>query len=118
MPPLPDLDGTDLPEITSLPWEQLKLVPHRKGKWLCCAEDCRRFTHVRDFGLFPKVYHGRHWRDISIRIYLCGRHYRPYVDALKRHDLSIFQMKSHEQLERERAGIFPKSGENLPKTAP
>lgn len=102
----PQLEMSDVVDIRSLTKEDLLKVPHQVGKWYCCASGCLRFGRVLDFGLSPVVWCRKRWVNISLRIWLCGRHYGPYVKAIRSDKPIPFDMKTAQQLEKERAEIF------------
>lgn len=75
-PPLPDLDASDLPELRSLPWKELKKVPHVTGHWHCAVEGCKHYKVVRDFGIFPVVWVFDEWVNVMENMMWCGEHWK------------------------------------------
>jgi hypothetical protein len=62
--------------IFDLSRERLDLIDHDVYKWVCCAEGCKGYTRIRDYGEDP-MYWGRFkkpWFHKDRWYYLCSRH--------------------------------------------
>lgn len=79
----PQLDASDMPDITKMTPAQLAIIPYDKWRLFCCIKGCNRFIHVRDYGVLPRVaaWSGRRWININIQVYFCGLHNRMYKNA-------------------------------------
>lgn len=81
--PLPDLDGDDELDPRNLTKEELAKVDHTVMKWICCAKGCKRFTRVKDYGLFPTVYFRTgEWVNVHVHVLYCSRHWKLHHAAL------------------------------------
>jgi hypothetical protein len=62
-------------DIRKLPKAQLDLIDHDIYKWHCCAEGCKGFTRIRDYGESPFYYHRKGWYDLTHYWWLCSKHW-------------------------------------------
>lgn len=78
--PIPkiELDISDVSDIQTLSKEELSMVPCDKRKWLCCVNECSRFTSVNYYGPnIPVLWRGN-WVDLESSIFFCGKHWKLY----------------------------------------
>lgn len=69
----------NLPDINpeKIPLDILSKMEFIKFKWICKAKGCNHFTHLKDYGTFPKLLMGkRKWVNIFNSYFLCSIHYK------------------------------------------
>lgn len=77
---MPQLEPDDMPKVWKLPEEELKKLPFESWRLFCGIEGCNRFTHVKDFGVWPRLY-GRFapkWINIRVQRFFCAVHWKMY----------------------------------------
>lgn len=80
-----DLEESDMPDIRTLPKEQLELVPHEIKKWRCCIAECNGFTRIKDFGISPLFLCFRtKWINLENCVFYCSKHWKLYNVQIKR----------------------------------
>lgn len=83
IPPLPDLDAEDMPDIFSLTADELAQVPADLKWWICGAANCQRRTKVKDFGVYPKIYWRKTWINLTKQAFFCSKHFQVYSRMIK-----------------------------------
>lgn len=77
----PELELSDVVDIKSLSKEELKLVPFESWKLVCKIEGCKRFTRVKDYGLWPVVcgrFQNSPWFNVYKQFLICYGHWKFY----------------------------------------
>ena len=76
----PELDLTDIVDISTLSRDELKKVPGEKWRLYCGVAGCSHYTNVMRYAsrTWCSAIQGGIWMDITHQYFICFQHYRQY----------------------------------------
>lgn len=77
--PMPSIELDETPDIKKMSREELNKIPFDKWRIYCKVQGCNRFTHLRDYGIWPVLFGrfvGGDWINVHESYFLCHNHYK------------------------------------------